>query len=367
MADLSDTRNKINEIDRRLAELFEERMKLSEAVADYKKERGLPIFDAVREQEIISRNASYMKDTGLTPYYTEFQHSLMDISKKYQHKLIDGVRVAYSGIEGSFAHIASGKMFPDAVLLSCKSFREAYEAVENGEADLCVLPIENSHSGEVGQVTDLMFNGSLHVTSVYPLRISQNLIGLPESSPELIRTVISHPQALSQCADYIEKHGFETVQASNTARAAREVSEKKDLSVAAIASAETAPLYGLKLLDHDINEDAANTTRFAVFSRTEDKLAVNAEDHTFILMFTVKNEAGTLARAITAMGNYGYSMRVIRSRPLKNQAWQYYFYVEVLGKLGSDTGKEMLKALGETCETLKVIGTYSNHAWGQEQ
>ncbi len=366
MTELEQARQKINEIDVKMADLFEERMKCAEMVANYKRERGLPILDSSREQEIIGRNSMYVDAINIRPYYTTFMQSVMDISKKYQHQLIEGSRIAYSGIEGSFAHIASSRLFPDGELVSFRSFKEAYEAVENGDCDLAVLPIENSHAGEVGQVTDLMFEGNLYINSVYPLRVSQNLMAVPGATLDSIKTVISHPQALGQCAEFIEKHGYVTVEASNTARAAKEVADKKDITWGAIASKETAALYGLDVLDHDINEDSQNTTRFAVFSRVRDNMAILKDNHTFVLMFTVKNEAGTLAKAITAMGNYGYSMRVIRSRPLKNQAWQYYFYVEVEGKLGSDEGKAMLNALEAQCETLKVIGTYSNTIEVQE-
>lgn len=267
--------------------------------------------------------------------------------------------VAYSGIEGSYASIAVRELFPDAVRVSCRNFAQAYKSVEDGACKMAVLPIENSYAGEVGQVMDLMFEGTLSVNGVFELHVSHCLVGRKGSKIEDIRKVISHPQALEQCDEYIYEHGFETIQAENTARAAKLVAESKDPALAAIASSETAELYGLDILERDIHQSAKNATRFAVFSKTREALDHPEKFQTFLLMFTVKHEAGTLAKAISVLGKYGYSMRVIRSRPLKDENWQYYFYTEVDGDISSLTGMEMLVELGQQCQTVKVIGAYT--------
>ena len=165
------------------------------------------------------------------------------------------MKIAYSGIEGSFASIAAEKIFPDGTLVPCKSFKEAYDIVESGECDAAVLPIENSFAGEVGQVTDLMYEGNLYVNGVYPLRVSQNLLGVKGSTLSDIKKVISHPQALEQCLEYLDAHNIETEQSTNTARAALAVAQKGDKSVGAIASKKTASLYGLDVIEQDINRD----------------------------------------------------------------------------------------------------------------
>lgn len=266
-------------------------------------------------------------------------------------------KIAYSGIEGSFAGIASRKLFPEGDLIPCKSFKEAYNAVEEGRCDFAVLPVENSFAGEVGQVTDLMFEGDLKVDGVYLLRVTQNLLGVPGSTIDDIKRVISHPQALEQCAEYLEEHGIGTEQSENTARAAREVAKMADKTVGAVASIETAELYNLIVLEENINKDSMNTTRFAVVSKNEKH--IKSGNYTHILMFTVKHQAGALAKSIGVIGKYGYNMRVIRSRPLKNLQWQYYFYIEIEGILDSKEGEAMLNELGMQCETLKVLGSYS--------
>ena len=272
------------------------------------------------------------------------------------------MKISYSGIEGSLAEMAVGGIFPDAEKVSCRTFREAYDSVEKALVDAAVLPIENSYAGEVGQVSDLMFSGPLEVIGVYELSISQCLLGVEGSSVESIKTVISHPQALEQCGEFIAHHGYETIPYENTARAAKEVSDRADISVGAIASSETAKLYGLQLIEHDINESSRNVTRFAVFTRRDStNEAVEKAKQTpknTILIFTIRDFAGALARAISIIGKHNYNMRVIRSRPVKEFNWQYYFYTEIEGVLDSEEGWRMLEQLKTACEKIKVIGTY---------
>lgn len=358
MDKLMTARNKISEIDAEMARLFAERMAAVRTVAEYKAERGMPVFDAIREAEAVSKNARLVEDDIVRSYYVNFIKHNMELSKQYQHRLMEGQKIAYSGVEGAFAHIAAKRIFPDGALVSYSDFASAYDAVSKGECDCAVLPIENSYAGEVGQVMDLMFGGGLCVNGVYDLRIKQNLLGVEGAVLEDVKLVVSHPQALSQCADYIKAHGFEQQQASNTAIAALSVKEKGDLHTAAIASEETAKLYGLTVLDHDVNESASNTTRFAVLSRVHN-LNTPSKNNTFFLMFTVNHVAGALASAIGVIGRHGFNMKALRSRPLREGDWQYYFYVEAEGDANSDEGKKMLSELSEHCDKLKLLGNYT--------
>ncbi len=358
MEKLIEARSKINEIDKEMARLFEERMHAAKLIAEYKKEHGLPIYDAAREQTLMERNKGYIRDYEISAYYPRFLSDMLAISKQYQERLISGAKIAYCGIEGAFANIAVTKIFPYGSAIAYPDFRAAYEAVENGDCDCCVLPIENSYAGEVGQVMDLMFYGSLYVNGIYKLRIAHHLLGVPGTSVKNIKTVVSHPQALAQCAGYIRRKGLEKQEYSNTAAAAKAVKDMNDPSVAAIASAETARLYGLEILDHDINESAVNTTRFAVFSRAENR-RLSTTDGNFILMFTVRNEVGALAQALNVLGSYGFNMRALKSRPMKDLAWQYYFYIEAEGDETGRNGSDMLRHIALHCDRLKVVGHYS--------
>ncbi len=234
---LEDARKTINDIDRQMAELFVRRMRAVETIADYKAKSGIPVLDEEREKQVITRNASYIEDDELRDYYIAFIRDTMRVSRTYQHQLLNGMRVAYCGVEGAFAQIAAHRLFPSAQLISYSSFEEAYAAAESGDCQCAVLPIENSYAGEVGQVTDLLFSGSLHVSGVYDLGIRHQLLALPGSDIKNVRRVFSHAQALQQCSPFIRLHGMEPVHCSNTAVAAKQVADGCDTSVAAISNA----------------------------------------------------------------------------------------------------------------------------------
>ena len=355
---LEQARKEINEVDKEMAKLFIRRMRAAEMVAEYKKERGLAILDKAREDEVIRRNSAMIEDEQIREYYVRFLQDTMATSRLYQSRLMEGMKVAYSGTEGAFAHIAACKLYPTAKKIAYGDFAEAYRAVECGECDIAVLPVENSYNGEVGQVTDLMFSGSLYVNGMFDLPITQDLLAKDSVKIEEIREVVSHPQAFGQCRDYIERHGFVRHEFANTALAARWVAESPDRSVAAIASREAADIFGLKVIDHDINESKSNSTRFAIFSRTANKRITKDSGVHSILLFTVRNEAGALARAIDVIGKYGFNMRTLRSRPMKELLWQYYFYVELEGNVQSEAGTSLLEGLGEFCDKLRFAGTY---------
>lgn len=267
-------------------------------------------------------------------------------------------KVAYSGIEGAFANIAAKRVFPGEELIPFKDFSSAFEAVENGECDYAILPIENSYAGEIGQVNDLIFRGNLFINDVYGLKIEQNLLGIKGASLSDIKKVISHPQALEQGAVFLKKHGIETVTAENTARAAKQVADLNEKHIGAVASLETAALYGLDVIQKNINEAEDNTTRFAILSKKAGPLN-NKIHKTQILMFTVKNETGALVGAINIIAGNGLNMGVLRSRPLKGLAWQYYFYVEADALYESEEFQKTLEQLKQYCQTLRHAGSYS--------
>ena len=358
MTEIEKARKIINEADRDIAALFVKRMKAVESVFEYKKDHGLPIYDEKRENDVIKKNSALISDDTLKEYYINFQKSVMDISKKYQMRLQKGVKIAYSGIKGAFAHIAASKLYPDGNLVSYPDFQSAYSAVSHGECDLVVLPIENSSAGEVGSVIDMIFAGNLYINGIYNLTVTQNLLCVKGAKKSDIKTVISHRQALDQSMDYIRENNFEICEATNTAIAAKTVAEKGDKSIAAIASIETAPIYGLEVLERSINKSNVNTTRFAVLSKVMSK----SENENTVLLFAVSNNAGSLAKAINIIGKYNYNMISLRSRPLKEHPWKYYFYVEIDKNVETELGRIMLGELKEQCDLLKVAGTFTERS-----
>lgn len=355
--ELNEAREKIREIDEEMAALFVRRMEAVRSVAEYKRARGLPIEDKEQETRVVEGRSALIDDPELRSFYVRFLNGTIEVSKSWQHRLTEGVRVAYSGAEGAFAHVAAHRIFPDGTTVAYPSFETAYSAVETGECDVAVLPIENSFAGEVGQVLDLMLAGGLYVNGVYDLSVTQNLLGVPGAKLSDVRTVVSHPQALAQCGAYLNAHGFRTESAENTALAAKAVAERNDLSVAAVASGETARLYGLEILDHDVNESKTNTTRFAVFSRVESPSS-GRRDGAFLLLFTVKDEVGGLAKAVNLISAYNFNLRVLRSRPMKDLPWHYYFYAEAEGDDASENARRMIAALRGACPMVKVVGRY---------
>ena len=356
MNNLQKARDAINNIDKEMARLFELRMDAVKEVAAYKKEKGLPIDDLNREATIIRQNSDYIQNDEYKSYYVKFLKDNIETSKKLQHKLLEGMTVAYSGVEGAFANIAAQRIFPDAKCLPYADFKSAYRAVENGECDCAILPIENSFNGDVGNVLDLAFFGSLYINGIYEAEVVQNLLGVKGSTLSDIKTVISHSQALGQCAAFIEKNGFKTASAVNTAVAAKSVAENGKKDIAAIGSAEAAHLFGLQVICEKINDSSSNTTRFAVFCRSNK--TPSPFDERFIMLFTVNNTAGSLGKAISVIGQHGFNLMALKSRPTKELVWDYFFYVEGEGNISSSEGNAMLTELKDYCSNLKIIGSF---------
>ena len=364
MSNLNDTRKKINAIDKEMAKLFVERMNASKEVAEYKMEHGLPIYDRIREEEVIKKNTELIEEDDLKKYYVMFLQDLMNTSKAYQQELMNGLKVGYSGVPGAFGYIAARRMFSNANLIAYSDFATAYKACENGEIDIVVLPTENSYAGDVGTVMDLMFSGSLYVNQMIDLDVVHNLIACDGATKDSIKKVYSHAQALAQCAEYIHLNNFEEVEYPNTAMAAKMIAEKADPTIAAIASIETAELYNLNVIEKNINASRNNTTRFAAFSRVQNLPNRTAKmgEH-FILVFTVKNEAGALANALNIIGSHGFNMRTLRSRPMKELMWNYYFYVELDGNINTVDGSDMMMQLSSMCDRLKLVGAYTSRVY----
>lgn len=361
MDELMTSRQTIEEIDKEMAKLFEKRMDAAAKIAAYKREKGLAVKDSAREDALIEKNIGNIENPDYEGYYVNFLRNTIEISKRYQEKLLSGMKVAYSGAAGAFAYIAAKTLFSEAELICKHDFGLAYKSVENGECDCAVLPLENSYAGEVSTVLDMAFSGSLFINQVIDLPVKHCLLGLPGSDRNSIKKVISHPQALAQCGDYIERHGFTTKGFGNTALAAERVKEMNDPSVAAIASKETAEIMGLEILDENIQDSGINTTRFGVFSRSENskKPEGRKDDEQFILVFSVKNEAGALAQTLNIIGAHGYNMRSLRSRPMKGLLWEYYFFIEAEGNINTENGQDMLRELGALCARLKMLGSYN--------
>ena len=356
-SDIAEARKNIDRIDREMAELFAERMQAAAVVAAYKEEHGLPVEDKAREAEMIARNTERLPP-AYRPYYRNFLVGTITESKRYQRLLVSGLRVAYSGVEGAFAHVATMRIFGEpGEKVACPDFATAYRSVESGACHCAVLPIENSYAGDVGQVMDLAWRGSLTISGIYDLPLSQCLLAKPSVTLAEVREVVSHPQALAQCQPYLRRQGWIQTTAVNTAVAARTVAAGERREVAVIAARETADLYGLQVLENDINEQKSNTTRFAVFSTAA--CEIKPSDNHFVLLFSCKNQPGALGDAISVISRHDYNLKCLKSHPTGVENWAYYFYAEGEGNLGTEAGQTMRRELERVCNSVRVLGSFS--------
>ena len=355
MDKLTEAREIIDEVDSRMAELFVRRMQAAELIAEHKLSHGLPVEDKVREDAMKVRLSARIPPV-YRPYYEGFLTSLITESKKYQTLLMQGMRTAFCGAAGAFAHIAAERIFPGCAAVPCPDFASAYRAVETGDCAAAVLPIENSFVGDVGTVMDLMWRGPLSVSGIYDLPLDQSLLALPGVHLEDVREVRSHPQALAQCASFLADKGWRVSEAASTASAARELAASGRRDTAVIAARETAALYGLSVLADGINDSRTNTTRFAVF--TAAAAVPRAGDGHFVLLFSTKNEPGALRDAISVIGGRHFNLKCLKSYPTGGQNWTYWFYTEGDGDLSTPAGQEMLSSLAGVCEKVRLLGSF---------
>lgn len=351
---LEQARVTIDEIDAQMARLFSARMDAVQQVVAYKIENDLPVLDAGREQAVIDKNIARLPNAHYAELYTDYIKHTMALSRAYQKQILGQNIVAYQGVEGAFSHIALQALFPHANALAFATWAQVFTAVQNGDASLGVLPFENSQAGDVADVLDLCFAHNIYVQDVVDLPVHQNLLCTPGATLADIQQIYSHPQAISQCARFLTSIGISATPMENTAVAAKFVAESGNKSFAAIASSQTAALYGLQVLAPDINTAATNTTRFIVIGQKP-----VLQGTSFSLLFTVAHQAGSLAKVIDAIASEGYNMESIKSRPMPDSAWEYYFYAEIEGSLTSETQNTLLQHLQKICKNVRVLGCYT--------
>ncbi|MFI3226672.1 MAG: chorismate mutase [Clostridia bacterium] len=353
MNKLEQARQDINEIDEKMADLFERRMNAVVDVISHKMENGLPIFDASREDFVIEKNSKYIKNEIYVPYYKDFIRYVMDNSKKYQKVVANQNIVGYQGTKGAFSHIASTRIFPEFSGRSYATFEDVFKAVQNGEVIQGVLPFENSFTGEIGDTIDLLSKYDCYIESMYDLKIDQNLLILPDADISDIKVVYSHEQGLMQSREYLSQFDFMQKPYANTALAAKFVAESGDKTLAAVASKETAEIYGLKVYKENINTSRYNTTRFVVLKNSLDQKGTH-----FNATFRTSHSAGNLAKVLSVIGNEGFNVESIKSRSIPEVPWEYYFYIEIAAPLEQQKTRDLIEKIKENCERFKIIGSY---------
>jgi len=266
------------------------------------------------------------------------------------------VKVAYQGETGAYSEMAVYKFFGcKAEPIACKDFRDVFESVKNGTVPAGVVPIENSIEGSVNQNYDLFLNYDLKVCGEVAVKLAHVLIANPQTKFENIETVYSHPQALAQCRNYLEKHKWEIIPAYDTAGSVKIIKEKGLFSTAAIASEKAADLYKMKIIARDIADNPSNYTRFLVIAFED--AAPTGDDKTSI-MFSAKHAPGVLYHALGEFASRNINLTRIESRPTKTTAWQYNFYLDFEGHRTEKRCTEALEALEEYATFVKVLGSY---------
>ena len=376
MEDLLKLRDEIDVIDNEIVSLYEKRMKIAERVARFKIETGKKVFD--REREVSKLNvlsakaSSEFTKVGIVEL---FEH-IMAVSRKRQYQLltenglvetpeletVDGfetpnARIVFQGVEGAYSQQAMTEYFGQ----ECDSFhvetwKDAMEAIQNGEADFAVLPIENSTAGIVSENYDLLVEYDNYIVGDQVIQIKHALLGREDAEISDITTVYSHPQALMQCNEFLYKHNeWEKISLKNTAVSAKKVMEDEDKSHAAIASVLTAELYGLKVLDDNISNTKNNATRFIIV--TNKKICSKTANKVSIC-FEIAHESGSLYHMLSHFIYNNINMTNIQSRPIKGKNWEYRFFVDFEGRL-EDTGViNALRGIKEEATSMKILGTY---------
>ena len=380
MLDLTKIRDEIDATDKQIVELFEQRMKLCEEVADFKIANGKEVLDVTREKQKIEKVTSLASNEFNEKCVEELFKQLMAMSRKKQYQMLAGYnikdridelisfeqiedlkgnnpKVVYQGLPGAYAHDAVCQYFgEDSDMYCVETWRDVMEDVKEGKADYAVLPIENSTAGIVSQVYDLLVEYDNYIVGETFVKVEHALLGTKDATMEDIERVYSHPQSLMQSAKFLEEHReWQQISLSNNAVSAKKVADDNDKAKAAIASVRAGKLYGLKVLKEKINYSDVNTTRFVIVGRNK----VYQKDASKVsICFELAHASGTLYDMLSHVIFNNLNMTSIESRPIEDKKFEYRFFVDFEGKLGDAAVKNALKGIGVEALKLKILGNY---------
>lgn len=383
MTELEAYRRQIDAIDQKLVPLFLERMAVTEQVGKYKKEQGLPVLDSDREREILSAKTALAHGSAEKADVAALYESILAISRSQQRRVVregpkdpgyarwrkayewrrDPVanpRVVYQGEPGAYSEEAAAGFFGEGVQSRGLAwFDDVFEALARGEADYAMLPIENSSTGSIRQVYDLLAQYDFSLVGEWQVKVEHCLAALPGVTLEEIRTVYSHEQGLMQCDRFLDTHrDWARVPTLDTAGSARQVSGGGDRSAAAICSKRAARLYGLQILASPINHNTANFTRFVVVSPA---LELRPGRDKIAAVFTLPHQAGSLHEILTVFAVHGLNLQKLESRPIPDRGWEYRFFVEFSGDLTVPNMEGTLHELSQLSADLRILGNFKGY------
>lgn len=381
MDELQGLRGEIDAIDAQMVELFRRRMEATAQVGQYKLARGLPVLDAVREAQVLEKKAA-LAGEELRDDVTALYETVMALSRRQQQRLMaqDGTppwlsalnaairnaraplpkgqaRVLYQGEPGAYAEEAAVDFFGEDCLRDhVAGWEDIFAALRDGKADYGVLPIENSSTGSINQVYDLLAKYGGYIIGEQTVRVNHCLMAPRGADLSSLHEVFSHEQGLLQCGEYLKAHpGWVQTALRNTAAAAKLVAEQGDPGKAAIGSRRCAALYGLDLLAEGINFNRENFTRFVVVSPV---MELHPNREKVSLLVALSHQSGSLYRLLSVFAHGGLNLMKLESRPIPGRPWEYRFFVDFTGDLTAPGMEETLRDAAEAAEGFRVLGNY---------
>ena len=376
MEDLDDYRKSIDELDKKITELFEKRMDVVIKVGEYKKKNNLPIFDESREKQVIEKNVGYLKNKDYEEGTRKFFTGVMEIAKEFEQKKSEVIvneyklekdknsviqdRIGFYGVRGSFTEEAMIKYFGEnKEAKAYEEFENVFAAVKNDEIDYGVIPIENSSTGAISDVYDLLYKYGFYILGEVCIRVNQNLVGIKGTTLETITEIYSHPQGFGQSTEFLKSsNDWKLIPFHSTATSAKLVNDLNDNSKAAIASKRVANIYNLEIIEENINNQSENFTRFIVVGKALEK---SSKANKVSVVFSLDDEAGTLYKLLSHFAENNINMIKIESRPMKHGPWKYFLYIDFEGDLYSDKVTKALALIEKSSPYFKLLGAYEKN------
>ncbi len=375
--ELTNLRQQMNDTDNQLVALFTRRMEIAGEIASYKAENDLPVFDKLREREIMGRLTENQSEE-MAMYTKLLYTTLFDLSRSYQSRrlykdsrLVEKVRtarentpkeftkqavVACQGTEGAYSQLACDRLFARPSIMYMSSFQGVFQAVEKNLCRYGILPIENSVHGSVTEVYDLMKKYNFYIARQVKILVSHALLTRGRKSLSQIREIYSHEQAIGQCSDFLAKHPEIKVNiVENTAVAAKMVADSSRDDVAAISSQNCADLYGLTVLSDEIQNSANNYTRFICISK---ELEIYPGANKMSLMFTLDHRPGSLYNLISKFSALGLNLTKLESRPIPGKDFEFMFYFDLEASVYSEDVLSLLSELEHGQDQFVYLGSY---------
>ncbi|MGE6382355.1 chorismate mutase [Shewanella baltica] len=370
---LNQTREQITNLDNELLALLAERRRLSLEVARSKEVDVRPIRDTQREKELLARLVKEGREKGLDAHYViSLYQSIIEDSVLNQQAYLHGRAnpetqkqqycIAYLGARGSYSYLAATRYCQrrqvEMLDLGCQSFDEIVQAVESGHADYGFLPIENTSSGSINEVYDVLQHTSLSIVGETTIEVSHCLLGKAGSQLADIKTVYAHPQPISQCSRYLSQHkDLRLEYCSSSAEAMDKVNQSPDNSAAAIGSAEGGALYQLESIEAGLANQKINQSRFIVVARKAVAVPEQLPAKTTLIMATGQ-KAGALVEALLVLKAHQLNMSKLESRPIPGTPWEEMFYLDIDANISSESMQAGLKQLERITRFIKVLGCY---------